>query len=74
VFCRDAGRVTPASVVDHVVSIEESPRRAFDPSNLQSLCKSCHDGAKAGEEASGYARGCSADGTPLWVETERGSS
>ncbi|WP_410169954.1 HNH endonuclease [Aeromonas caviae] len=34
--------ITPAAVVDHVIEISDDPSRAFDPTNLQSLCASCH--------------------------------
>lgn len=34
--------ITPAVVVDHVIEISDDPSRAFDPTNLQSLCASCH--------------------------------
>jgi len=31
-----------ATRVDHIVEISDDPSRAFDPTNLQSLCASCH--------------------------------
>jgi len=41
--CRTIGKLTAASVVDHII-----PREAggpdYDQENLQSLCKPCHDG------------------------------
>jgi 5-methylcytosine-specific restriction endonuclease McrA len=32
------GRVTAASVLDHIVPIRAAPERQHDPSNWQSLC------------------------------------
>lgn len=64
-YCGQAGRVTPANVVDHIVPVRDDRERAFDPSNLQSLCASCHSGAKQREEQAGAARGCDTDGIPL---------
>jgi 5-methylcytosine-specific restriction protein A len=43
-------RVVVATVVDHVLTIEEAPERRLDPSNLQSLCKPCHDRIKQRED------------------------
>jgi 5-methylcytosine-specific restriction enzyme A len=42
-WCERAGRVTRATLVDHLVPITGSgdPRR-LDPTNLQSLCRDCH--------------------------------
>jgi 5-methylcytosine-specific restriction enzyme A len=39
--CKGEGRLTPATVVDHVVEIKQGGDR-FDPANLQGLCASCH--------------------------------
>jgi 5-methylcytosine-specific restriction endonuclease McrA len=41
VKCGARGRLE----VDHVISVRTAPERAFDLSNLQSLCPKCH-GAK----------------------------
>jgi 5-methylcytosine-specific restriction protein A len=42
-FCDQAGRVKAAEVVDHIEPIRVAPSRRLDPTNLRSLCKSCHD-------------------------------
>ncbi|WP_460501466.1 HNH endonuclease, partial [Hymenobacter agri] len=39
--CGEQGRVTPATVVDHMVPYREGAD-FFDATNLQSLCKRCH--------------------------------
>ena len=41
----------PASVVDHVTPHQGDQRLFWDEANHQSLCKPCHDGDKAREEA-----------------------
>ena len=46
--CRRCGAA--ATLVDHIISVRKAPHRRLDPSNLQSLCTSCHSGAKQSEE------------------------
>lgn len=61
--CKGNGRVTAASVADHIV-----PHRgdvdAFWSNELQSLCKTCHDVAKQREERRGHSDALDADGWP----------
>ena len=78
-MCEQTGRTTPATVVDHIVphriadalrskdgaQISAARARFWDASNWQSLCATCHDGAKAQQESSGVMRGHDADGMPL---------
>jgi 5-methylcytosine-specific restriction endonuclease McrA len=45
-FCIEAEDVTSADVVDHIKAHKGDLDLFFDPDNLQSLCKSHHDGAK----------------------------
>ncbi len=62
-MCRELGKTTLATVVDHI-----KPRReggGDEPENLQSLCATCHNGAKASYEATGKMRGCNEFGEPL---------
>ncbi|MFD1341459.1 HNH endonuclease [Litorisediminicola beolgyonensis] len=40
----------PATDVDHIIPRRLAPERRLDPTNLQSLCKSHHSGAKQREE------------------------
>ena len=35
-------KLTDATLVDHIIAIRVDPSRRLDPSNLQSLCNSCH--------------------------------
>lgn len=62
--CQAAGRVTAASVADHI-----EPHRgdvdAFWSNELQSLCKDHHDGAKQREERRGHSDALDADGWPM---------
>ena len=41
--CERQGRVTKATVVDHIIPHKGNPELFWDESNLQALCKSCHD-------------------------------
>jgi 5-methylcytosine-specific restriction endonuclease McrA len=66
VFCEQAGRVTLAAVVDHVIPFRgrEDPLR-LDPRNLQSLCKTCHNAVKQAQDKGSGLRGTALDGSPL---------
>ena len=63
-MCRNAGRVTVATVCDHVIP-HKGDLHLFWTGPFQSLCKTCHDSAKAIEEGRGVVVGCTADGRPL---------
>lgn len=52
-------------MVDHIKPHRGNELLFFDPTNLQSLCKPCHDGAKQQLEKSGVLRGCDRTGLPL---------
>ena len=47
--CREAARLEPATVVDHVVRHHGDQGLFWDDSNWQSLCKRCHDAKTARE-------------------------
>ncbi|WP_455275120.1 HNH endonuclease [Ralstonia thomasii] len=64
-LCEKLGKVTPATIADHVTRHRGDETLFFDANNLQSLCKRCHDGAKQQLEKSGTLRGCDVDGIPL---------
>jgi 5-methylcytosine-specific restriction protein A len=53
-----------ANIADHIKAHKGDEALFFDPDNLQSLCKTHHDGAKAKFERSGVVIGCDADGWP----------
>jgi 5-methylcytosine-specific restriction protein A len=50
VMCNKIGRITPATIVDHVRPHKGSIDMFYDVSNLQSLCKQCHDSKTARED------------------------
>jgi 5-methylcytosine-specific restriction protein A len=50
VFCRDAGVVKAADVVDHIKSVVDHPDLRLEPSNLRSLCESHHNARTAREQ------------------------
>lgn len=52
-FCHARGEFTAAEVVDHIKEHKGSEALFFDPFNLQSLCKACHDSTKQRMEKSG---------------------
>lgn len=52
-FCEEAGRITEAQVVDHIVSFTDRPELRLDWSNLRPLCKDCHDRRTARDQAFG---------------------
>ena len=53
-MCKAAGRVTLATVRDHVVPLQEGG--ADDESNVQGLCATCHDQKSLTERQRGLAR------------------
>jgi 5-methylcytosine-specific restriction endonuclease McrA len=65
--CTRIGRLTVASVVDHVKPHRGDQALFWDSSNHQALCKHCHDSFKKRLEASGKVAGCDISGLPLDV-------
>jgi 5-methylcytosine-specific restriction endonuclease McrA len=63
-FCLKRGRVTPASVADHIEP-HKGDQDLFWNGALQSLCKLCHDSAKAQQEKRGYCTDIGMDGWPI---------
>jgi 5-methylcytosine-specific restriction endonuclease McrA len=51
VYCQREGRVTAASVVDHITPHHGDQALFWRQSNWQPLCKPCHDSVKQREEA-----------------------
>lgn len=41
-LCRDAGKVTAATCIDHKDGEGPNGKRGYDPKNLVSMCDSCH--------------------------------
>jgi len=51
-ICLAAGRTVPATVVDHIVPLQDGGTHARD--NLQPLCKTCHDSIKTPADAKAH--------------------
>src|SRR5678809_56739 len=64
-YCKEAGRITPACFVDHIIPHKGDVDLFFDASNLMSLCKPCHDSVKQKLERTGIEKGCDDRGLPL---------
>jgi 5-methylcytosine-specific restriction endonuclease McrA len=72
-MCKQQGKVEPATIADHIKPHKGDKSLFFSSVNLQSLCKSHHDGAKQRQEKSGTIPGCDDIGIPLdpehhWVD------
>lgn len=50
VKCMEEGRLTPATVVDHIVPHQGDYDLFWDVNNWQALCKQCHDRKTARED------------------------
>ena len=48
--CRENGRVTPATVVDHIIPHRGDQVLFWDPTNHQAMSKRCHDRKTARED------------------------
>src|SRR3990172_675760 len=48
------GFLVPATMVDHMIPVQDSPDLRLDRNNFDALCRRCHDGWKRKLEA--YAR------------------
>ena len=64
VMCQGEGRLTAATVVDHVKPHRGDLVLFWDRANWQGLCKLHHDAAKGREERRGAAIGCDVLGVP----------
>lgn len=66
-MCLALQSMVPATVVDHVRPHRGDLALFRDPTNLQSLCKLCHNAHKQAQEhqADGLLRGAGHDGAPL---------
>jgi 5-methylcytosine-specific restriction protein A len=62
--CEREGRLTPATVVDHVEP-HKGDYNKFRLGRLQSLCQSCHSSTKAIIEKRGYDPAIGVDGWPI---------
>jgi 5-methylcytosine-specific restriction protein A len=61
VRCLEIGRVTGASIVDHIIPPKGDQQLFWDESNWQALCKICH-GYKTAKEDGGFGNPISRGG------------
>lgn len=66
VMCQGQGRVSAATVVDHIIPHRGDQTLFWDSEkNWQALCKKHHDGEKQSEERLGYSLNVGQDGWPI---------
>jgi 5-methylcytosine-specific restriction protein A len=63
-FCREMGKTTAASQVDHITPCLDDPALQRDPNNLRSLCAPCHAPLRHAY-ARGYGTAIGLDGWPI---------
>ena len=63
-YCAGLGIIKTANVADHIKPHRGNEKLFYDPANLQSLCKKCHDSTKHREETIGREIGCNTEGIP----------
>lgn len=63
--CRKQGRITPATVVDHITPHKGDMSLFWDSKNWQPLCKACHDSWKQRLEKGGMDTACTEAGLPI---------
>lgn len=64
-YCEKQGRITVATVVDHITPHKGDKNLFWDPENWQPLCATHHSAAKQREEHAGAPREIGADGWPI---------
>lgn len=64
-MCQSRGKVTEATVVDHIEPHKGDQKLFWNPDNHQALCKQCHDSEKQRLEKSGTVVGCDESGMPI---------
>ena len=66
VYCKQEGKLTAATVVDHITPHKGDLALFYNQDNLQSLCKLHHDSAKQKAEIKKINEiGCDENGFPL---------
>lgn len=63
-MCQAQGKLTPATVVDHIKPHKGDSALFWDTGNWQGLCTHHHNSTKQAIEK-GKGQGCASDGTPL---------
>lgn len=65
VMCERQGRITAATVVDHIIEHKGDYDLFWDEKNWQPLCPSDHSGIKRMQEHHGYSPAAGVDGMPI---------
>jgi len=63
-YCKQAGRVTVATTVDHATPIARGGE-FFDRANLRSACENCNYSKRDQTEDEFLVKGCDVNGIPL---------
>lgn len=64
-MCAEQGRITAATVVDHITPHRGDPVLFWDEQNWQGLCVPHHNSTKQAEEKRGHTTGCDVQGMPV---------
>jgi len=72
-YCMAMGHITAADTVNHKEPHRGDKNLAFDPENLESVCKPCHDVHCDAKDRGKTVAGCDGDGLPIdashpWAE------
>ena len=62
-MCAAQGRVTPATIANHIEPVRGDFARKWHGA-LQSLCSTCHNSHKRGDEQRGFSTQVGLDGLP----------
>jgi 5-methylcytosine-specific restriction protein A len=73
VYCKKAGRVVAATVVNHRIPHRGDTKLFWDKGNWEPVCKPHHDGLIQSIEKSGRKRPVDVDGWPIETSTTPGS-
>lgn len=63
--CQSQGRVTPATVCNHIDPATKASEVTFFAGPFSSACKPCHDSLIQRQEKRGHIIGCDVSGVPL---------
>jgi len=63
--CEFHGCDKPARICDHIETVKAAPLRAFDPTNLQALCKAHHNILTRAYDLGSIRGACDVDGAPV---------
>ena len=55
-MCKQTGRLTPATVVDHIKAHKGDETLFWDQTKWQSLCKPCHDSHAKSRDMTGIEK------------------